>query len=69
LKYAEIARTNIARAGLADVVELRIGPALEILPQFVAEGRGPFDFTFIDADKVNYPGYFTWAAKLSRPAR
>jgi predicted O-methyltransferase YrrM len=65
-KYVEIARANIARAGLADVVELRVGAALETLPQLAAERRGPFDFIFIDADKNNYPGYFTWALKLSR---
>jgi predicted O-methyltransferase YrrM len=65
-KYAEVARANIARAGLAEVVELRVGAALETLPQLAAEGRGPFDFIFIDADKGNYPGYFTWALKLSR---
>ena len=65
-KYAEVARTNIARAGLAEVVELRVGAALETLPQLAAERRGPFDFIFIDADKGNYPGYFTWALKLSR---
>jgi predicted O-methyltransferase YrrM len=65
-KYAEIARANIARAGLAEVVELRVGAALETLPQLAAERRGPFDFIFIDADKANYPGYFTWALKLSR---
>ena len=65
-KYAEVARTNIARAGLADAVELRVGAALETLPQLAAERRGPFDFIFIDADKANYPGYFTWALKLSR---
>jgi len=65
-KHAEVARANIARAGLSDVVELRVGPALEMLPQLAAERRGPFDFIFIDADKANYPGYFTWALKLSR---
>ena len=64
--YAEVARTNIARAGLADVVEWRVGAALETLPQLVAERYGPFDFIFIDADKANYPGYFMWALKLSR---
>jgi predicted O-methyltransferase YrrM len=66
-KYAEVARANIARAGLADLVEVRVGAALETLPQLARERRGPFDFIFIDADKVNYPGYFTWALKLSRP--
>lgn len=65
-KHAEVARANIARAGLAEIVELRVGAALETLPQLASERRGPFDFIFIDADKANYPGYFTWALKLSR---
>src|SRR6185436_5736455 len=65
-KHAEVARANITRAGLAEVVELRVGAALETLPQLAAERGGPFDFIFIDADKGNYPGYFTWALKLSR---
>ncbi len=66
-RFAEIARANIAQAGYADVVELRLGPALETLPQLAAEGAGPFDLIFIDADKNNYPGYFEWSLKLSRP--
>jgi predicted O-methyltransferase YrrM len=66
-KHAEIARSNIARAGLAQGVEVRVGPALDTLPQLVAEGRGPFDLIFIDADKENYSGYFAWALKLARP--
>jgi predicted O-methyltransferase YrrM len=66
-EYAEIARANIVRAGLAESVELRVGPALETLPQLVAEGAGPFDLIFIDADKKNNPGYFEWSLKLSRP--
>jgi len=65
-KHAEIARSNIARAGLAGIVELRLGRALDTLPQIVAECRGPFDFIFIDADKPTYADYFTWALKLSR---
>ncbi len=66
-RYAEVARVSIARAGLRDVVEIRVGPALETLPELAAEGAGPFDLIFIDADKGNYPGYFYWALKLSRP--
>jgi predicted O-methyltransferase YrrM len=66
-KHAEVARRNVSRAGLKDVVEVRIGNALEILPQLSAEGRGPFDLIFIDADKQNIPAYFEWALKLSRP--
>jgi predicted O-methyltransferase YrrM len=65
--HAEVARANIARAGLAGLVELRVGKALETLPQLAAEGCGPFDLVFIDADKVNYPHYFTWSLKLTRP--
>jgi predicted O-methyltransferase YrrM len=66
-RYAEVARVSIARAGFGDVVEIRVGPALETLPGLAAEGAGPFDLIFIDADKGNYPGYFSWALKLSRP--
>ncbi len=65
-KHAEIARINIARAGLTGVVEVRVGSALDTLPQLVAEDRGPFDLIFIDANKDNYPEYFAWALKLSR---
>jgi predicted O-methyltransferase YrrM len=66
-RFAEVARANIARAGFADVVELRVGAALDTLPQLHAEGAGPFDLIFIDADKQNYPGYFQWSLALSRP--
>jgi predicted O-methyltransferase YrrM len=65
-KHAEVARANIARAGLSGVVELRLGPALETLPQLAAEGRGPFDLVFIDADKPSNPDYFRWALRLTR---
>jgi predicted O-methyltransferase YrrM len=65
-KHAEVARANIVRADLADVVELRLGRALDTLPQLAAEGRGPFDLIFIDADKPSNPDYFAWALKLSR---
>jgi predicted O-methyltransferase YrrM len=66
-KHAEVARANLDRAGLTQVVDLRVGAALDTLPQLAAEGLGPFDFIFIDADKVNYPSYWTWSLKLSRP--
>ena len=66
-KHAEVARGNIARAGLSQVVDLRLGLALETLPRIAAEGRGPFDLIFIDADKANIPEYFAWSLKLSRP--
>lgn len=66
IKHAAVARKNLARAGLLDVVDVRLGPASETLPALVAEGRGPFDFIFIDADKRSYADYFTWALALSR---
>jgi predicted O-methyltransferase YrrM len=65
-KHAGVALANFARAGLADTVELRVGRALDTLPQLAAEGRGPFDVVFIDADKQNNPEYFAWALELSR---
>ena len=65
-KHAAVARANLVRAGLAGVVELRVGRALDTLPQLAAEGRGPFDLIFIDADKEAYPDYFVWALKLAR---
>jgi predicted O-methyltransferase YrrM len=65
-EYAKIARENISRAGLDAVVDLRLGPALETLPQIVAEGAGPFDLIFIDADKHNIPKYFEISCGLSR---
>lgn len=66
-RHAEVARANIDRAGYSDAVEIRVGPALDTLPQLAAENAGPFDLIFIDADKENYPGYFDWSLKLSRP--
>jgi predicted O-methyltransferase YrrM len=65
-RCVEVARANLARAGLAGVVEVRLGPALQTLPRLAAEGRGPFDLTFIDADKRSYPEYLSWALRLSR---
>lgn len=65
-KHAKVAQANIARAGLSEIVELRLGPALETLPELAAEGLAPFDMIFIDADKINTPNYFQWSLKLSR---
>ena len=65
-KHAEVARANIARAKLAGVVEVRLGKALDTLPQLAAEAPGPFDLVFIDADKQNTTAYFEWALKLTR---
>jgi predicted O-methyltransferase YrrM len=64
--HVEVARANIARAGLADLVELRLGLALETLPRLAAEGRAPFDLIFIDADKPNNPDYLAWTLRLAR---
>src|ERR1700732_1383284 len=66
-KHARVAEANIANAGLADIVEIRIGPALDTLPKLGEEGKGPFDLTFIDADKERIPEYFRWALELSHP--
>ncbi len=65
-KHAEIARVNLARAGVLDVVDIRLGPAVDLLPQLATEAREPFDFIFIDADKPSNPEYFAWALRLSR---
>ncbi len=59
-KHAEVARNNIAAAGLADKVEVIVGAGVDVLPTLVAQG--PFDVMFIDADKGNYPAYGAWAA-------
>ncbi len=63
--HAETARTTFTEAGISDRVEIRIGSALDILPQLVAEA--PFDLIFLDADKVHNPQYLDWAIHLSRP--
>jgi len=65
-KHAGVARANIAGAGLEGIVELRLGKALDTLPQIAAGKNGPFDLIFIDADKQNIPRYFDWALRLSR---
>jgi caffeoyl-CoA O-methyltransferase len=66
-KHAAVAQKNIERAGVAGQVQIRTGKALDILPQLHAEGAGPFDMIFIDADKPPYADYFEWALKLARP--
>jgi predicted O-methyltransferase YrrM len=66
-KHTEVARANVAFAGLSNCVEFRVGPGLDVLPQLEREGRGPFDFIFIDANKSDMPEYFAWALRLSRP--
>ncbi|MBV9758670.1 MAG: O-methyltransferase [Alphaproteobacteria bacterium] len=65
-RHAEIARANIARAGLGGVVEVRVGRALDLLPRLASEGGGPFDLVFIDADKENNAAYLDWSLRLTR---
>jgi predicted O-methyltransferase YrrM len=65
--HAEVAEVNLERAGVREMVQVRVGAALQTLPELHAEGAGPFDLIFIDADKVNYPGYLEWSLKLARP--
>jgi predicted O-methyltransferase YrrM len=64
--YAEVAQRNIAGAGLAERVDLRVGPALDELPRIESAGEGPFDLVFIDADKQNQDKYLSWALELTR---
>jgi predicted O-methyltransferase YrrM len=66
-KHAQVAARNLERAGVAGLVEIRVGRALESLSALKAEGQEPFDFVFIDADKQNIPHYVEWAVKLARP--
>ena len=66
-RHAEVARANLARAGLGDVAEVRVGPATETLAALVAEMVEPFDMVFIDADKEGYPDYLEWSLRLARP--
>ncbi|WP_027055621.1 O-methyltransferase [Mesorhizobium erdmanii] len=64
--HAKVAQSNFERAGVSDMVDLRLGPALQSLAALDSEGAGPFDLIFIDADKPNNPNYLAWAMKLSR---
>jgi len=65
-RHADVARRNVAHAGLESRVEIRTGAALTTLPEIEAEGLGPFDFVFIDPDKTNNTAYLEWALRLSR---
>lgn len=65
--HAEVAQANLRRAGVADRVDLRIGPASASLPKLVGTADAPFDLIFIDADKESYTEYLDWSLKLSRP--
>ncbi|MEU6405917.1 O-methyltransferase [Streptomyces sp. NPDC046985] len=64
--HADVARRNIAHAGLDRVAEVRVGPALESLPKLADENPPPFDLVFIDADKANNARYVEWALRLTR---
>jgi predicted O-methyltransferase YrrM len=66
-RHANIARANLDTAGLSQIVDLREGKALDVLPSLEREHAGPFDLAFIDADKPNTAEYFSWALRLSRP--
>lgn len=64
--HADVARKNFERAGLADTVEVRVGPALDSLAAMADAGEAPFDLVFIDADKDGYPAYLEKAVPLTR---
>jgi caffeoyl-CoA O-methyltransferase len=64
--HAKVAKQNVERAGLSSIVDIRVGKALDLLPQLVTKKEGPFDMIFIDADKTPYKEYFEWSLKLSR---
>ena len=66
-EHAAVAQSNIEKAGLAKVVDIRVGKASETLSLLASLGVAPFDFIFIDADKRNNPEYLNWSLKLSRP--
>jgi len=64
--FAEVARSNLQRAGVGEFAEVRVGRASDTLSKLIAERAEPFDLIFIDADKDGYPDYLTAALKLSR---
>jgi predicted O-methyltransferase YrrM len=66
-RHAEVARSNVKRAGLSESVEVRVGDARDLLAALAEDGEGPFDLVFIDADKEGYPEYLDWSLRLSRP--
>ncbi len=62
--YAELALSSFQQVGIAEKVSIVVGDANETLKTI--EPFGPFDFCFIDADKISYPHYFRWAARHLR---
>lgn len=67
-KHAQVAKSNIEKAGLGNLVDIKVGDAKESLPLLYKEENGePYDFIFIDADKPSYPIYLDWALKMSKP--
>jgi predicted O-methyltransferase YrrM len=66
-RHAEIARANLAAAGVLDQVEIRVGKAADTLRDLVESGAEPFDLVFLDADKRGLPDYLEWSLKLSHP--
>ena len=66
-KHADVALANFQRCGLEDRIQIKMGKALDTLPQLLENGDGPFDMIFIDADKTPYTEYFQWSLKLSKP--
>lgn len=65
--HARVAKSNVEKAGLQNIVDIRTGKAIDLLPKLVESGEGPFDMIFIDADKPPYTEYFQWSLKLSHP--
>ena len=65
--HADVARDNVERAGLSDIVEVRVGDAHRLLTDLIENGEGPFDLVFIDADKEGYPNYLEATLRLVRP--
>jgi caffeoyl-CoA O-methyltransferase len=67
-EWTQVARRYWERAGVADKVELRLGPGLATLAALIAEGAtASFDFAFVDADKENAEAYYEHAFTLLRP--
>ena len=63
--HADVVRGSFDKAGVSDRAQVRVGKALDLLPQL--EDEGPFDLVFIDADKQPYPQYLEWALRLTHP--